>query len=876
MRLHLLPLVGLLALPSISLAQKPEARGTFVDRAGKKWHWNVTASHTLFWDRQAYVPVGGLFHSHYLADQGQSDAAWDSDLKSLSVLKGKGITDLILDPVISAVDVPAPAWQRVVDYLDSNGFHYGISFGAAITTPLSGTVVKPSAYRIQNVDQNTNVAWNVADTDTARYLFCDKEGNLLKFGQMRVSGGEARATPDAKVGADSIAMLYPHKRMKPGGSGAPPDIWASFDSYRDRLLASLGQVKFGAGLRFFLDPLTHGLAVTGEADYLIPDSPAFRLEWEAWLAQRHIHIDDLNAAWRLERRDVKDFKQAASLIPLWADQRGLPKYVDPSSGDVLDMDVNSDSNRFWTDIRAFRTQSLSYYMNAMADVLKHEIAEVPVVYTYAPGHKIFTNPNADGGFDGLGIAAYGGGSKLVTGGADYAYSQSNDSAKSLWLLVTETQGGAAAKTQTGYASQQELFQDLDWLRTIGAKGFFVRGFQPAPDSARVALTSDQLDWVKLYGDRMGKESGMAVSQPKTLPFPESAAGLVHAGPIGAGGVWWVRSALPGRPLMFGSSYAGYTIAMPDGEATVMWSLRGPRETHLSLTADPRNVTVMTPDGVPIHPRIEQKKLTIVLPMDRTPVIIRAGGSEVFPVEAASDTIKQLQSLVKQALDNHMPAETYEYALTTSLSAYRTSPVTAYESAIKALDGVAELVQPFTWLEAENPESHTFTEAVGNTACSGSGLLVLNSDSQPGPAGYAAHYKFTVPADDAYDVWIACTPPGQSTSPFVWRMDSSDPHSVTEASVTGSSYSADSLVWLKLGRVPLKKGMHNLAIRVTERAGSGRFSLAMDSIVVTRSAFTPNGITRPPAAVFDLNSPLNPDSIAPKTPKQPAAKRPGTG
>src|SRR5205085_7178710 len=197
--------------------------------------------------------------------------------------------------------------------------------------------------------------------------------------------------------------------------------------------------------------------------------------------------------------------------------------------------------------------SLVYYMNAMSDVLKREVANVPIVYTYTPSHSMFINPKSGSGFDGIGIAAYGRGSRLVTGGADFAYSQSGDSAKTLWLLVTETlTSPGGEKERIGYSSEQSLLQDLDWLRTIGAKGFFVRGFQVLPESSypscQLVKAPDQLDWLNHYSERINREANVAVYQPRTLPFPENAAGIVTAGPIGNTGITWVPSPAPGRSL----------------------------------------------------------------------------------------------------------------------------------------------------------------------------------------------------------------------------------------------------------------------------------------------------------------------------------------
>src|SRR5439155_25785558 len=132
-----------------------------------------------------------------------------------------------------------------------------------------------------------------------------------------------------------------------------------------------------------------------------------------------------------------------------------------------------------------------------------------------------------------------------------------------WLVVTETLDTASpTKDRLGYSSQEALFKDLDWLRGIGAKGFYVNGFQVLPERAnpnvQILKAPDQVEWIKQYDDRLHKELDLAQSQPRTLIFPMNAAGQVHAGPSGKGLVWWVPSLAPGRPREFGSSYAAYT------------------------------------------------------------------------------------------------------------------------------------------------------------------------------------------------------------------------------------------------------------------------------------------------------------------------------
>jgi hypothetical protein len=140
------------------------------------------------------------------------------------------------------------------------------------------------------------------------------------------------ATVSAEVGsAGCVGLLYPHKSLSPTREGSLPDVWSGFDAYRDRLLGTFGRIKFGRGLRFFLDPLCHPIGLTGETEFVVPDSPQFRLEWEAYLSRRYTDIDALMTAWGLLDRDIKDFKHATSLLPLWPAGRGVPFLLDTAA-----------------------------------------------------------------------------------------------------------------------------------------------------------------------------------------------------------------------------------------------------------------------------------------------------------------------------------------------------------------------------------------------------------------------------------------------------------------------------------------------------------------------------------------------------------------
>ena len=103
---------------------------------------------------------------------------------------------------------------------------------------------------------------------------------------------------------------------------------------------------------------------------------------------------------------------------------------------------------------------------------------------------LFTNTPDSGGYDGLGIEAYGHGLALSRDAGAYAYAQAEETPKTTWLIVSDTaEAPASEKTTPGYVSKASLFDDWDDLKDIGARGFFAEALQrlPAADSKNVSL-----------------------------------------------------------------------------------------------------------------------------------------------------------------------------------------------------------------------------------------------------------------------------------------------------------------------------------------------------------------------------------------------------
>jgi hypothetical protein len=832
-----LPNLAGLAVALVTLAQGGAPSGIYKDGAGQAHAWSISPAHTLNWDGSAYAPVGVWFTSSYLS-AGATEANWSRDAAEIAAAKARGLSDLIINPGVSAGDPDPAAWQRLVNLLEEQGIRYGIAFGAGIDSVLTGVLVNPSAYRIAGVQAGMDVAWDAPGADSAWFVIADaRDGTQISTeGRLPVRNGQAVVSTEARVADGSVAILYPHGRLRRGNRGTIPDVWGGFDRYRDKLILTLGKVKFGAGLRFFLDPLGPPVSPEGDAEQFVPDSPAFRLEWEAFLARKYPSIDTLATAWALMDRDIRDHRAASGLVPLWSRSKGVPFLLDPNDGKRYQ--IGGGASKFWADLQECKDTSLAYAMDALADLLKREIANVPVVYTHTGLHRIFASADARG-FDGLAASVIGQGTGLRTATAEATLSQISGSQKPLWFVMLVGDEPLSVVPAPSYAGKEALYADLDRLRGIGARGVFVRLAQAEDGGDRAA-------WLADYARRAPSGSA-AGTTPRVLPYPSAAAGLVTSGKIGTGGVWWVPSLAPGRALDFGASYAGYTIKLPEGETLVLWSLKGPRDTRLSV-ADPRKVQAYQPDGQPIEIKTDVKGRIARLVVGSDPIVIRTGGQDVFPMEAVEDSLRELRALVAEAQAQKLPAQDFRYRLETAEARYRHRDMgTAFLMCSQALAGLVDMMQPYSWREAEHASVHTFTELVADPGASGGMYLALSTAAPPPRDGYSLQLEFRTPADDQYDVWIACTPPSPSVSPFAWIVDAGETHTSADGKVVGSTYLGDRFCWVNLGRVPLKPGNHTITLRVTDRAAAGAaYALAVDAMLVTRAPFTPRGTTKPQA------------------------------
>ncbi|MDO8684600.1 MAG: hypothetical protein Q7N50_14130 [Armatimonadota bacterium] len=808
----------------------PAASGVFVDKDGQSHAWRVNESHALIWDESPYLPVGFVFKSAYL--QAQADENWQSDVKTLESLKAKGVTDILVRAGGPATSIPPEVWQKLIAYLDEQGFKYGIEIADGPKTRAAGFVISPRKYKLPNV---TNGQMELSIPGVRGGFFITAEPNsgaILDGGVIRTSGDKAVLNVRVDKDLSPTLVVFPAKGISTD-SGVMPDVWLGSDEYRDRLMDFLNSVKFGKGLRFLIDPFDGGMAPTGEMAAAIPDSPGFRIEFEGWLSLKYKTPEELFEAWGISRGNKAAYDVAARLLPLWWEGRGVSYVYDRASDQYLEADTNKSG--MWRDILEFRDSSIQQYMNSVADALKRFGADVPVVFTADSYNRVFANSRSDGGFDGLSASIFSD-SDEDTASAGQAYALTLEAGKTSWFIGTGVAG----------ADTTNLPKAMSRLNEIGAKGFFI--------SAPEGTALDTLAGLK---SRLVQSADYS---PEILYYPSGVLTGAHVKKLDYK-TWWLPTLRNGELVQFGDNIFGYklsgdmripaesappaagsdkqTVSLVDG--VCLWSNNGQAAVTIKLWGRQFAVSAANQSAAQYAP----KKDLLTLRLSDMPVVIYGLSVEqLFPMEIARSEIDMLEKALAILTKTGAKAPLQIAAVGRAKNLLNGDyPLQAYNIAASNLNELAATFNSYIWMEGESSRDHSFDGTSALIGSSGAGYLKLDMPDDHPLKPYSAAYSFSAQVTGSYDLWIAAAPPGQSSaSDLQFSIDGAEwqPVSVTNA----TELYAGSMTWFKAGSATLSSGAHTLTIQVVRPKAGEPYSAAIDVVLLARRPFTPRGPEKP--------------------------------
>ncbi|MDH7482563.1 MAG: hypothetical protein QHH26_11415 [Armatimonadota bacterium] len=616
--------------------------GTFTDRDGGKHQWYVNDTHTLVWDGNSYIPFGVEFTPKYLTDA-QTEENLAADEAEIGALKLAGISDVIIKPEKALNSIPPSAFQRIIDLLETNGMHYGIELNDSPYSSLVGWVIAPTKYREDGIQARGEVIKSIPDTQMAFYVLCNAiTGEVNRQGQATVAVDEVRISVEEMPAVTQVLLIYPLRKIRQSSpEWGLPDLWASYDKHRDHLVAYLSQLKFGPGLRFFVDPFTERLAPVGDTESMFPASPSFRIEYSSWLSRKYNNTQTLSTQWALTDYVIKTYTEAARLIPLWRQGRGVGEVYDPSTNKRYKVDPTRST--IWQDFLEFRETSVRGYMNSVADALKRLVADVPVVFTGNALQPMFQNSDP-AGYDGL-VVPKPFDNRTTNQRAAEVLSLAENSMRNIWIL---SRISPAAPGETVYQKKEELFAELNTLRSLGSKGFFL---SQIPAEAKIG-SADLLFWLAEYGNLSISDKQFASYRPRVAFYPKDYGG------IGIkrfnSGVWWIPSLAAGHKLNLGEAYGGYVLAGVSGMGLYIWSTKGSRTITIA-TPQPITLTTLIGEKTTLNP----SKGRVAILLSEEPVIVDGIPPEQFlPLEVVVGALQELEKLIEKARTSVPDIEAY--------------------------------------------------------------------------------------------------------------------------------------------------------------------------------------------------------------------------
>lgn len=633
--------ICILILITIIAVCVPVISGTYKDSDGNSHVWRVDEKFTLQWDGAPYVPFAFAFTPKTLLDA-QNPESINLDKAALEELKAVGITDVFLKPGKGIATSPVEAFQQVIDLLEELGFSYGIQLIDSQPTPLQGYVVDPSKYRIDGITSSEDQSLNVQNVHSLIYALADsKSGKLKQLSRSKSANGEFTIPIALGAKTEHVVIFFPYKTIT-ATTAEPniPDIWADYDKMRDIAISYLELVKFGKGLRYFADPFGDAIALSGDAVDVIPNSERFRFEYGAWLSKKYKNINTMSKAWCVDKYNPESYTEAASFIPFWNKGRGLKYVYDVAVDKIYDADANR--SKIWEDLISFRETSIKAYLGDFADVIRKEVADVPVIHTVNGLNSVFQSASADG-YNGLAASIVD--SSSVTPRAGMILSMAENSATKPWIISKIT------PKADEFTQKDALYSVLNNLHGLGSKGFIIDSQTP--------INSDASKWFSEYAALSRSDSVFTGYAPRVIYYPSTDEKLEPKKL--ASGAWWLPILVDGRNVHLGSTMSGYVLDSSVGpdNGIYLWSLKDPQRIHVySKTAlSVTKASGETADAVP------NKKGIVEIDVDIEPIVVRGTPVELFiPSEVVQEAIDNFAATIKMAEDMRIDTGSYQQTL----------------------------------------------------------------------------------------------------------------------------------------------------------------------------------------------------------------------
>ena len=742
------------------------------------------------------------------------DYAHDHFAETLSRLKTHSVEAV----AIRLAELPTPEqWDALVEAAEQSGLRWRLWLARLPRT--DGWQVAPERYRMLG---NPDGVYTVQIPDAPRTLLVvsPRDAPLLRLHTV-LELRNGRAITAIGDTAESVLLLYPLRQE------ALPDLWEGWDAYRDTLVSLLR--RRAPKVNF------EGWIVQSEWDVLsasaMPPSALAQAEWLAFLKERYPDLIELERAWDVSTK-LERHEQAAQLIPLWREGRGLPILL-ALDGSVRPQEVSLNRSRFWSDWQAFLAERWRHLLSGLRRALRAYTPNAEfTVLQVAPDPAELPTPDA---------LAH---SPLPEGWLMRAAQR--DAWRTLLLQETLRRTTLNAPLNTlilewagDAAERASLFQTF--AREMGVEQIYWLFPSEFQESA----------WHTL------RQTDIPPDEPALIPFPHALWGLTEIRRYRSG--WWTPARQPDlQPLLWGFEIHGFQrgteVRTLDAQGNLqitrqlelcLWLEEGEREIRLRRF-DRAPLTAFDLNGEPV--RLDIRGDTVRLRVGTVPVRVRGFQTEPICETSIDDWITRVATLAKRGNPSGQDAQVLRFNFDNALSIYRRNPAQGFSLIRSNWFEFERAYQPYRWLEAENARQHEFGAIRRDEAFSGGATLWLNT---PLPLESAsATYNLTLRETGVYTLWLAIR--GKPSGSIEWQIKvlsdlEANPVAEGSAPLTSEravSRYADQCLWLPLGSASLKGGEYQLRLRWKPDTQQPPHYTEWDAILVAPSGIQPKHVLPP--------------------------------
>jgi hypothetical protein len=569
------------------------------------------------------------------------------------------------------------------------------------------------------------------------------------------------------------------------------------------MLLNLKQSDFGPGLRGWVNPLGR-IPGNSAPKNGVPLSPLFRTEFAAYLRAKYGAVSTLVRSWGIGAANFRDINDAARLVPLWSNGKGLDAAWDPETNTIFNVNVRATT--LWNDLREAQTIAGVRRTTRLTDALRKETG-VPVMQEWDGWDGLAARPEA--GLDGVGASL----------SAAREFEIINEMSGALGTAFRRNAATWVGVTDLRLSGELSVDDALDRVAQAGAQAVFVRSQDPEV-WRRVAST---------------EPLSTPLTAPKTLFFPLDARDPAQPMVL-PGNVLWLPAPVAGDRLRMGGRYEGYTVQEQDGIATVLWSLSA--DTPVRIVHDQADsLRFYTPDGTPIEVKKVRRGVEMVLPS--LPIIVRGSNDPIIPADAFENAALKVNTLLGAVPTLADPDGREQVEVTAALSGWERNPGRASQAMWTILDRMLARSAPYLWRSADSANAAQLAGLVTRSGSSSKQVLRM----APRFGGMAeAQFKVTTRIPGNHEVWVAASVPAGA----VHRLAAQFGEIVLGPAESGISGYGQGFAWYKLGSVNLIEGDHQFKVQFSANPGE---EVLLDTLVLAPMNFRPDG-PRPPSDWMD--------------------------